>query len=62
MTQIEIKKQNIRRQILGLCAHCVNTPDRPHACQVEPLVRMLQNIRGVPLIVNQEFRGILQVS
>lgn len=61
MSEIEKQKNNVLAQVRTLCAHCVNTPDKPHACPVAPAIEALKSLKGVPLIVNKEFRGILQV-
>lgn len=61
MSEVEIQKNNVLSSVRGLCAHCVNSPGLPHSCPVASVVEILKGINGIPLIVNQEFRGILQV-
>ncbi len=59
MSELEIKKLNIVSMIKGLCAHCSTNSSRPHNCPVQQISARVQAIRGVPLIVNSEFKGIL---
>lgn len=57
MSPLELSKKEIVQQLQRLCAHCSN--GREHNCPIEPLRIRIQAIRGVPLIVNNEFRGVL---
>lgn len=57
MSELETSKINILRQLQGLCAHCANK--RAHNCPVQRIALQVKAIRGVPLIVNNEFRGVL---
>ena len=57
MSDLEINKTQILKQLQNLCAHCVN--QRPHSCRVQRIAVQVKAIRGVPLIVNNEFRGVL---
>lgn len=56
MTKI---KQNIVTQLSGLCAHCATKSSQPHRCPVQEISARVQSLRGVPLIVNSEFKGVL---
>ena len=55
---IQIKNQ-ITNQLRGLCAHCVTGSSQPHRCPVREISARVQSLRGVPLIVNNEFKGVL---
>jgi len=57
MSEVEIKKLNIERQLQGLCAHCAT--GRNHNCPIQGITDQVKQIRGVPLIVNDEFKGML---
>jgi hypothetical protein len=57
MSDLELSKNNILRQLQSLCAHCAN--GRAHNCPVQRIALQVKAIRGVPLIVNNEFRGVL---
>ncbi len=52
-------KQNIVKQLQGLCAHCTNGSSRTHNCPVQQISLRIQSLRGVPLVVNSEFKGML---
>lgn len=58
MSELELSKSNILNQLQSLCAHCKNR--RPHSyCPVQRIALQVKAIRGVPLLVNNEFRGVL---
>ena len=57
MSELEISKKNIVSQLKGLCAHCQN--GKKHSCPMQTIARQVKSISGVPLIVNNEFRGVL---
>lgn len=57
MSELELSKLHIIKQLRGLCAHCANR--RAHRCRVQQIASQIKAIRGVPLIVNNEFRGVL---
>lgn len=57
MSPLELSKKEIVKQLQKLCAHCAN--GRVHSCPIEPLTIRIQAIRGVPLMVNNEFKGVL---
>lgn len=57
MSELEVKKHTIVSQLRKLCAHCAT--GRQHTCPVQEIAARVQAIRGIPLIVNNEFRGAL---
>lgn len=59
MSELEKKKYNIVSQLRGLCAHCASGSSREHRCPVREISVRIQSLRGVPLIVNNEFKGVL---
>lgn len=59
MGEMQQIKNNILSQLAGLCAHCTSGGNRPHRCPVQQISLRVQSLRGVPLIVNNEFRGVL---
>lgn len=59
MSELEQKKYNIVGQLRSLCAHCSTGSNRPHRCPVQEILCRVSALRGVPLIVNNEFKGVL---
>jgi hypothetical protein len=59
MSELQKKKQNILSQLRSLCAHCACSPGREHCCPVKELSLRIEALKGVPLVVNSEFRGVL---
>jgi len=57
MSPFELSKKEIVSQLQKLCAHCAT--GRAHQCPIEGLTLRIQAIRGVPLMVNNEFKGVL---
>lgn len=57
MSEFEKQKFIAISQIKGLCAHCSN--NIPHECKVQSLTNQIENLSGVPLIVNDRFQGLL---
>jgi hypothetical protein len=57
MSDLELSKKNILTQLKGLCAHCTNR--RSHSCRIQRIALQIKAIHGVPLIVNNEFKGVL---
>jgi hypothetical protein len=57
MSEFEKQKINITQQIKGLCAHCANGVQ--HNCRVQSIAEEISKLSGVPLIVNDRFRGLL---
>lgn len=59
MSEAQKLKQNILNQLQGLCAHCSSGNTFPHRCPVQEISLRIQSLRGVPLVVNSEFKGML---
>lgn len=59
MSEIQKIKFNILNQLHSLCAHCSTGRNTNHRCPVREISARVQAIRGVPLIVNSEFKGVL---
>ena len=59
MSELEKIKQNIIFQLRGLCAHCATANPNPHHCLSGELSARVESLRGVPLMVNNEFKGVL---
>ncbi len=57
MSELELSKNQIVQQLQKLCAHCAG--GRTHDCPLQRIASEVQAIRGVPLMVNNEFRGVL---
>ncbi len=57
MSELEISKKNIVSQLKSLCAHCQT--GRTHSCRIQAIAQQIRSISGVPLIVNNEFKGVL---
>ena len=57
MNALEKTKKQIMSQLSRLCAHCVS--GKPHKCPVQSISAEVSSIHGVPLLVNNEFRGVL---
>lgn len=60
MSELELNKIQIVSQLNRLCAHCSN--GLPHNCPMQDIAAKVQSIKGIPLIVNNEFKGLLQVN
>lgn len=59
MSEMEKTKQNIVNQLTGLCAHCTTRSAREHNCPVRQIAMRIKLLQGVPLVVNNEFKGLL---
>ncbi len=57
MSELERSKNKIVTQLQGLCAHCA--AGREHDCPVQQIAREIKAISGIPLLVNNEFRGVV---
>ncbi len=57
MSDLELSKNRIVNQLRTLCAHCAS--GRPHSCPVQSIAAQVKSIKGIPLIVNNEFRGVV---
>jgi hypothetical protein len=60
MSEFEKHKYNVISQLKSLCAHCAN--DVEHTCKLQKIVAEVSTISGVPLIVNDRFKGLLMPS
>jgi len=58
MSEFEIKKIQILKELQGLCAHCA-CGNSNHRCIVREIADRVESIRGVPLMVSGEFKGII---
>lgn len=59
MSEIEKAKFNIVKQLHGLCAHCSTRSQKAHRCPAKEISARVQALRGVPLVVNSQFKGML---
>ncbi len=59
MSEAQKTKQNIISQLRRLCAHCATNNRRAHSCPVQQIALRVQHLRGVPLVVNSQFKGML---
>jgi hypothetical protein len=59
MSELQKIKHNIVRELRGLCAHCATGNQKPHRCPVQEISARIESIKGVPLMVNNEFKGVL---
>ena len=59
MSEAQKTKQNIISQLRRLCAHCSTASNKRHNCPVQQLALRVQHLRGVPLVVNNQFKGML---
>jgi hypothetical protein len=59
MSELQKIKNDIVSQLSGLCAHCSCGSSKEHRCPVSEISARVQSLRGVPLIVNYEFKGVL---
>jgi hypothetical protein len=57
MSELELSKLHILHQLRSLCAHCGS--GLTHTCPLQDIIARIEEIRGVPLLVNNEFRGVL---
>ena len=57
MSEFENIKSTILKNINRLCAHCVNGVE--HDCPMQKISAQISGIKGIPLIVNDEFKGII---
>jgi hypothetical protein len=59
MHELEYKKHTIVNQLHRLCAHCATGSQKPHRCPVQLIAKQVAAIKGIPLIVNNEFKGVV---
>lgn len=57
MSDLELTKKEILDKLRNLCAHCAS--GRRHVCSVQRISLQVKAFSGVPLIVNNEFRGVI---
>lgn len=57
MSDLELTKKEILAKLQKLCAHCAYK--RKHVCNVQRISLQVKAFRGIPLIVNNEFRGVI---
>lgn len=57
MSELELSKKNIVNELRHLCAHCQSGV--LHNCPMKSIEKQVKSISGIPLIVNNEFKGIL---
>ncbi|MEZ4180264.1 MAG: hypothetical protein R3B41_01945 [Candidatus Doudnabacteria bacterium] len=57
MSDLELTKTEIIRKLTMLCAHCSSGVN--HRCSVQKITQEIKSFSGIPLIVNNEFRGVL---
>ena len=58
MSEADKIKNVIIQNMQKLCVHCANG-DVEHNCPLRQISQQVSNIRGVPVMVNAEFRGII---
>ena len=59
MPEYEIKKNLIISELRSLCAHCMTKSQVAHRCPVKELSLRVESLQGVPLVVNNQFKGLL---
>lgn len=59
MSELQKIKHQIVGQLRGLCAHCSTGSNIHHRCPVQEISARIESIKGVPLMVNNEFKGVL---
>lgn len=57
MSEFEKRRASVTNQVKSLCAHCSNGV--PHQCRVQRIAQEIERLRGVPLMVNDHFSGLL---
>ena len=60
MSHLEYSKIRIVRELRGLCAHCAR--GREHVCPIQEIAAKVRAIRGVPVMVDNEFRGVVMAQ
>ena len=58
MSEAQKIKNVINQNMHRLCAHCASG-NHNHRCPLQQISQQLDRLRGVPLMVNGEFRGML---
>ncbi|OGE81787.1 MAG: hypothetical protein A3H72_02825 [Candidatus Doudnabacteria bacterium RIFCSPLOWO2_02_FULL_48_8] len=57
MSEFEKQKFSLMAELKTLCAHCRN--EVAHNCRIQTIADQINQLRGVPLIVNDRFNGLL---
>lgn len=57
MSDLELTKKEIITKLQQLCAHCAT--GKKHMCSVQRISMQVKAFSGIPLIVNNEFRGLI---
>lgn len=57
MSDFEKIKDVLIKNVTMLCAHCVSGIE--HQCKIQRISAQISDLKGIPLIVNDEFKGIL---
>ena len=57
MSDLELTKNEIINKLQKLCAHCAS--GRRHSCNVQRIALQVKAFHGIPVIVNNEFRGVI---
>ncbi len=57
MSDLELTKKEIINKLQQLCAHCAS--GKKHMCSVQRISMQVKAFSGIPLIVNNEFRGLI---
>ena len=58
MSELETIKTTILSNVQKLCAHCVNGTHE-HQCPLRQISEQIASIKGISLIVNSEFKGVI---
>lgn len=58
MSHVEQTKHEILQNLNSLCAHCSRGVPK-HSCPIQRIRWEVKAISGVPLMVNNEFRGLM---
>lgn len=57
MSEFDKTKHNTIAALKNLCSHC--REGRSHHCPVRELAMRIQNLRGVPIIVNDRLHHVM---
>ena len=57
MSEFEKQKNEVKSKLRQLCAHCSN--EAVHSCKLNSLLLEVDSLSGVPLVVNDRFKGVL---
>jgi len=62
MSDLQAVKQKVLFQLRSLCAHCSTRDNFPHDCPVKEISARIESLHGVPLMVNNEFKGAINLQ